>query len=355
MCCQDSKPIFKGVVISTAIVAFIFVTFIPSPSSSISIDRSTKSLLPQQNTSSSLSKPYCVYLEGSQELDCLCNDNLEAGSHRDSAPVPFPGSEYLSVAGENKSVASVKLHSCKSLHLRLDLRPLARPFYRLRFEDLESITVEGITLVPEDMVDIWFRNVNASVEIHGGLTCFGCKENQRRPRLNLQILEVREVTFEGVDSEGEVDLRVDVRNVDNFAVKESLFRSLEKDALEVYNLPTVTLDSSEFRNATNGSISLKKVTNFNVTSSILERSAVTSDNDVKMGWKCSASPMSTLEVLGEGCLQTPGRTETRWASPPGTGGSVGAIVLAVVSGVLLLVAVTILVFLHKSGKLDQYL
>ena len=91
------------------------------------------------------SVPYCVYLEQSQELDCVCPDGVVMSSssevaetdrinHMDSAPINFPNEDYLMAAtsknGSSSPVASVKLHSCSSLNLRLDLRSMARPFYR---------------------------------------------------------------------------------------------------------------------------------------------------------------------------------------------------------------------------------
>ena len=65
--------------------------------------------------------------------------------------------------------------------------------------------------------------------------------------------------------------------------------------------------------------------------------------------KCSASPIRQ-EDLDPSCAGTVGRHVVEAGVE-----STGAIVIAVVSGLLLLTAVGALVFLHRHGKLDHYL
>merc|ERR1719188_1104720 len=84
------------------------------------------------------SKSYCVYLDKSQELDCVCGD--EDGSSADGDEEGYTTFTLPSAAmvNGNASVASLKLHQCRSAEVEMDLRPLERPFYRMRVEDVES-------------------------------------------------------------------------------------------------------------------------------------------------------------------------------------------------------------------------
>lgn len=110
---------FKGVTVVIATLLMFLLCQQPSGAGAI------------RAVQSAVTVPYCVFLNQSQELDCVCPDAAGEpdSNHVDSAPLNFPSEDYL-VASGNSSVASIKLHSCQSVNLRLDLRPLARPFYR---------------------------------------------------------------------------------------------------------------------------------------------------------------------------------------------------------------------------------
>ncbi len=173
-CSTDSKPRFKGVEVAittspspaaatTVMLALLSVSLMISPASAIGVVNSNADF----NSSS-----YCVYLKGSQELDCLCPDvtsEMEFGhlfkqeitSHHDNES-----------DDEEESVASVKLSSCGSVGLsEVDLSLVPRPFYRLRVSDSSSASMTGgiLGLKPGDTLDIWFRGINGSVTIEGKL------------------------------------------------------------------------------------------------------------------------------------------------------------------------------------------
>merc|ERR1719188_2391683 len=79
------------------------------------------------------SKSYCVYLDKSQELDCVCDEAAEAAEEEEGfTRFTLPSA----MANGNASVASLKLHQCRSTELQMDLRLLERPFYRMRVEDV---------------------------------------------------------------------------------------------------------------------------------------------------------------------------------------------------------------------------
>ena len=71
---------------------------------------------------------------------------------------------------------------------------------------------------------------------------------------------------------------------------------------------------------------------------------------------CTASPSShgdSDDQLDPSCTGLVGRHQSRIFEAKVE--STGAIVIAVVSGGLLLTAVAVLIFLHRNGKLEQYL
>ncbi len=202
--------VLLSILISTAEASALTVG-----SSSVT-DRDGKSLAAAEDDSSS-SAPYCVYLDQSQELDCVCGD--QDGSLVFPYEVSTGGEGEFLVAAD-KSVASVKLHSCKSASLRLDLTALSRPFYRLRIEDVETVRVDGIKLLPNDTVDVWVRNVNGSLTVRGDMSCDGCSkmnvaknasESSSVPNLMLHLVEIGDLEIDNVVVGDDVNAKIKVR------------------------------------------------------------------------------------------------------------------------------------------------
>ena len=216
------------------------------------------------------SKSYCVYLDKSQELDCVCGDDEESsggagGGDEEEGYTKFTLPSAAMVNG-NASVASLKLHQCHSaVEVELDLRPLERPFYRLRVEDVGGdVRVEGVTLLAGDAVDLWFRNVNGTLRIGGDVTCADCadgNDNVTKPRLMVHIVDVGSVELENLMVGGDVEAKVKVRNVAGaLRVRDSYFKSLPRDGLEVFNVAGgVEVRHSEFHDTTAGSVLLNGV------------------------------------------------------------------------------------------------
>ena len=210
------------------------------------------------------SKSYCVYLDKSQELDCVCGDE-DSINDDDEGYTKFtlPSATAMVNNGNASSVASLKLHQCRSgVEVELDLRPLERPFYRLRVEDVESnVRVEGVTLLAGDAVDLWFRNVNGSLRIGGDVTCDDCNGNTTKPRLTVHIVDVGSVELDNLMVGGDVEAKIKVRNVAGaLRVRDSYFKSLPRDGLEVFNVAGgVEVRHSEFHDTTEGSVLLNGV------------------------------------------------------------------------------------------------
>ena len=216
------------------------------------------------------SKSYCVYLDKSQELDCVCGDEEQSSSGADGdddegyTKFTLPSASAM-INNGNASVASLKLHQCRSaVEVELDLRPLERPFYRLRVEDVEdNVKVEGVTLLAGDVVDLWFRNVNGTLRISGDVTCDDCDGNNNltKPRLMVHIVDVGSVELDNLMVGGDVEAKIKVRNVAGaLRVRDSYFKSLPRDGLEVFNVAGgVEVRHSEFHDTTEGSVLLNGV------------------------------------------------------------------------------------------------
>ena len=206
------------------------------------------------------SKSYCVYLDKSQELDCVCdegrghNEGDEVVNDDDEGYTPFT---LPSAANGNATVASLKLHQCHSTEVRMDLRLLQRPFYRMRVEDVENVRVDGVTLLAGDTVDVWFRNVNGTLRISGDIACDNCNDGNStsRPKLMVHIVDVGSVELDNLMVGGDVAVKIKVRNVaGTMQVRDSYFKSLPRDGLEVFNVAEgVSVRHSEFHDTTAGS------------------------------------------------------------------------------------------------------
>ncbi len=233
MCCSnDTKPTFKGVMVSTTTSAAPAASTPALSSSRASVAMAMAVLLLASNTASAFTaqeerqgkatagspRSYCVFLEGSQvwmglgmfqvgsaclvtpfflsfslfqELDCVCPDQTNSETEEDFSSLFTPDMISSYVGRDNKSssstVASVKLHSCRRLRLhRPDLSSLPRPFYRLRVQDVGRAALTGglAGLAPGDHVDVWFRNVNGSVVLGGPLRCNECLQRLLSGRNN---------------------------------------------------------------------------------------------------------------------------------------------------------------------------
>ena len=321
------------------------------------------------------SKSYCVYLDKSQELDCVCdegrghNEGDEVVNDDDEGYTPFT---LPSAANGNATVASLKLHQCHSTEMRMDLRPLDRPFYRMRVEDVENVRVDGITLLANDTVDVWFRNVNGSLRISGDVTCDDCDGgggNATRPKLMVHIVDVGSVELDNLMVGGDVAVKIKVRNARSMRVRDSYFKSLPRDGLEVFNVAEgVSVRHSEFHDTTAGSALFNGVKRLDVRDSLLDREAVELLNEetAEVSWLCTLSPLqSPSEAMSPeelaNCTLPTGRSFMREGDRGGGGGggggaeAGGAIALAVVSATLFIAAVAVLAVLHRSGKLEQYL
>ena len=306
------------------------------------------------------SKSYCVYLDKSQELDCVCDEGDEEGEEEEG----FTQFTLPSAANRNASVASLKLHQCRSTELRMDLRRLQRPFYRLRVEDVENVRVDGIAALPNDTVDVWFRNVSGALTLGGDVACEGCNGTaaDARPRLMLHLVDVGSVALENLMVGGDVDVKIKVRNARALRISDSYFKSLPRDGLEVFNVAEgVDVRHSEFHDAAAGSALFNGVARLDVRDSLLDREAVEllDAEDAAVSWLCTLSPLeSPLQALSPeelaNCTLPAGRqTFARGGGGGGDGG--GAIALALVSATLFVAAVAVLAVLHRSGKLEQYL
>ena len=102
------------------------------------------------------------------------------------------------------------------------------------------------------------------MEIVGGdITCDDCdlSKNITKPRLMVHIVDVGSVELDNLMVGGDVDAKIKVRNVAGaLRVRDSYFKSLPRDGLEVFNVAGgVEVRHSEFHETTKGSVLLNGV------------------------------------------------------------------------------------------------
>ena len=300
------------------------------------------------------SKFNCVYLKPSRELDCVCPN---FGQHERKIPKLFPITKLSENSTDN--IASIKLHSCQNLKLSVDLTELERPFYRLRIEDVTNITVQDVRMLPNDTVDIWFRNIGNTLEILGDIRCDNCTaEEKNELELNIHVLDVLKVKIKKFNMLHNCDnnnTRIQLRNSDSIIIQDSYFNGLNKDSLEIFNADYVEIFHSEFHNSTNSSILINNVSNITIRESILDKQIVELLNNAtsELNWKCSN--MSPLMTDNEDLISCFSQDISMRSDIDIGVESQGAIVLTIVSSVILLLAVGILCMMNKTGRLDQYL
>ena len=127
----------------------------------------------------------------------------------------------------------------------------------------------------------------------------------------------------------------------------------------------MTIDHSEFHSSQPASILLNRVVNFTATNSLLNRTAVDvldkADNATSVRWRCTLAPAQapeeafTEEEMKQCEVEALGRSGSGGGSAGLGGGSAAALALAAVSAGLLLLAVAVLAWLHRQGRLEQYL
>ena len=274
----------------------------------------------------------------------------------------------------------------------LDFRPLPMPLYRLLVEDVEHVKIEGVVIRQNETVDVWFRRINGSLVLSGEISCPECtsyksKNDQEtrevsvdqatgskpigkakdefKPKVNLRVIDAGNITFSsfgsGIGFPSNVFIKL--RNAESVVIKDSFFNELPSNGLEIFNVDNVTIYHSEFYNGSSDSIVVNGgVKTVHVKDCLMDKQWLLplDRNATDVFFRCTTSPMEFLTIAGAHYMEKEDpeciSTISKWIGTRQTGvESTGAVVLAVISSMILLIAVGSLFVLHRSGRLDRYI
>jgi hypothetical protein len=316
--------------------------------------------------------------------------NGQNGLNKNEATT-FPNNDLLISIHPDKvnslqtEVASLKLDRCDSVNLKLDLRSLPQPFYRLKLENIRHVIINGIIVRPNDTVDFWFNNIAVNLTFKGEIECPQCPKGHQSekvqilhegklvtsphvavtssvPQLRLNVLKSGDLKFDNFVKKSNVDLSLKIRDVKSVTFLDSYFSDLMTSSVEIFNVDDVTVMHSEFHQCSDHFLVANTyVKNITIQDCLMEENAIlTLSNDTtRVEKKCTISPIlinTDEQFLGPECVNTViGRwISTQQGSNPGVE-STGAITLALVSSAILMTVVLMLYTLHRQGKLDPYL
>ena len=264
------------------------------------------------------------------------------------------------------------------------------PVNKLSIEDIKSVTIHDLIIRQNETLDISLKRINQSLTIPGQMVCPDCmpttdtSESMRiidlvkssakimtldelvvKPKVKIQIMKAGNISFDTfVSGMGyRSNVRVQMRDANSLEVKDSYFNDLPLNGLEIFNVQNVTIFHSEFYNGSTNSIVLNGgVKNVHVKDCLMDKHLlnVLDRNSTDVYFRCTTSPDSFLsDETNEDLRDDPECVSTlsKWIGPKPSYGveSTGAIVLALISALLLIVAIGMLFVMHRTGRLDQYM
>jgi len=387
---------FKGVIIQRPILVLLLAcSYFVTVRSMSTISKESENHL---NANSNVR---CAFIELSKELSCFCqNKKSIPNSEETEIPIQLTNlisevpmfkslnkmdipSDHTIAADSLKQVQQIKIsgdidNSCSSLNLSLDFRQLSLPVNKLSIEDIKSVTIHDLIIRQNETLDISLKRINQSITVTGQMVCPECLEtadintNQlkhnelnTKPKVKIQIIDAGNISFDSfVTGMGyRSNVRVQMRNANSVEVKDSYFNDLPLNGLEIFNVQNVTIFHSEFYNGSTNSIVLNGgVKNVHVKDCLMDKHLlnILDRNSTDVYFRCTTSPDSFLSYeTNEDLKDDPECVSTlsKWIGPKPTYGveSTGAIVLALISALLLIVAIGLLFLMHRTGRLDQYM
>jgi hypothetical protein len=245
-----------------------------------------------------------------------------------------------------------------------------------------------------DTLDISFRRIRTSLTITGEMICPECSPKQiksnssfknqphstrsktnfkkslktstdlEHPKVNIQIFQAGNITFDSFVSEmkDQSDIRIKMRDAEAVIIKDSYFNNLPSNGLEIFNIDNVTIFHSEFYNGSTDSIVVNGgVKNVHVKDCLMDEHLILplDQNSTDVYFRCTTSPDEITSNSGANYLQADPECVSnlsKWIGPNPAGvESTGAVVLALISAILLIMAIGFLFVLHRTGRLDQYM
>jgi len=265
-------------------------------------------------------------------------------------------------------VESIKLRLCQSLDISISTLAIPQPFYQLRIEDTDLVTIHGIELGQGHNMDILVRNVRDTLTMLGRVECSDCpaplKNNssvdvrsEAKPTLVMQVKDTSKASMAYMDITN-VNFRLKTRNVETMKIMNTQVDKLVQNGVEIFYSQILDISNSIFKHVDEETITVNHVDKVEVkhTLGINNKTFNFLSDDTEMAISCTApfksmqgtlftweeekcGPVSVLPYLGQ----------------PGEEGGVGAVILTLSCVVVLVIIILILLLLHRKGKLEQLL
>jgi len=288
------------------------------------------------------------------------------------------------------SIKSLVISGCREV----DLESKPRQTDRIALENSTQVRVHGIQVSEGRNTDLIVQDVESLV-LSGDVTCIDCNQasttevkyetdgviplevpgprvKMQLPLLQVQVLGVKNFTVHdfstGRGGQEVVDFRMKVDNVDRMSARDVYFNHLRPSAVDVSRTPDVTIAQGEFHNASFGSLKFDGgCENIVIKDSLLPKSSLMllNSNRTSVSFSCTASPDRLATDLLKMMSQEDAETDcsgaiSRWLGTSSLTAAAetecgAAVALAVVSTIILLIVVAVLLYMDRTGRLDNYL
>lgn len=295
---------------------------------------------------------HCEYLATHKDLVCQCKRYTMEVSSLSSLLSQYPG-----------RVESIKLHLCQSLDITISTIDIPQPFYQLRIEDIDIVTLHGVELGQGHSLDILVRNVRDTLSMLGRVACSDCPtlssnisndvRLNAKPTMVIQVKDTRQATINYMDITN-VNFRLKTRNVENVNIINSQVDKITKNGFEVFYSQGLDISNSIFKHVDDEAVTLNHVDKVTVTHTLGFNSKMLHllSNETELSFSCTApyeGILGPLYTWGEECGPVsvlPYHKEE--------GGS-GAMILTLCCVGVLLIIILGLLLMHKKGKLEWLL
>merc|ERR1719471_2003038 len=181
--------------------------------------------------------------------------------------------------GSGGHVESLKIEHCQYVDINFDMLDIIQPFYQVRLEKIEALSVNNVMLRQRDNLDIIIRNVKSRVTISGVAQCVDCgfqNSNETKigdirdlaqPTLILQIKNSSEVQLEYLDI-ANINLRFSVSNVHSINIDNTVIEKAAKDSVQILNVGSFNIRDTAIVSSTDKALTIKHVDSVTVSHTI---------------------------------------------------------------------------------------
>ena len=295
----------------------------------------------------------CDYKENSMEMACTCS----------TSSMTVNSLAELLEDHSSKRIESVSFSDCDSLDLNISTVDLLwTAIYQVRIENAEYVTIRGVDLSSDDVLDIHVNNVREHFNLMGDLKCSSCDmENNTDTSLPWLSVQIRDSSCFNIQEANirDVNFRFKSRNVENIRMSNTFIKNLEQHGIEIFYSKTLRIKNSVFQTASNSSILLNHVDSFSLdhTFGITNRTYDLLSPSTYLKISCNIPNKGSSLMWDNNLCGPPGFSnilstrKNRFLSA-----SVSpSLVISCVAAVFIAALIVVILFLQKKGKLDDML